>query len=192
MILGMTLYIGVKMRYFTIIAVLLLLRCSTTYFQKSGFNDLSVVSKALEYAISDFSERNFWGSKDSTFSVTAKVIDEDVIAISLSGSMGKIVVTPEPGYEAIWANQYIEKVGRLFYWRDENIKKNPQIISKLIEFDLIEYVESISEVELTNDHAKKSYDYFFCKKDLSTFKRFKSRQLVGDYPTPRLRCPENR
>jgi hypothetical protein len=141
----------------------------------------------IEAAVSDFSSRNFKENEGVTYSVTTKFVNQDLVVVSLYGSIGKMIVTPERGYEVLWGNRYIERGGRLFYWREEGADQK-SAISKFKEFDLIDSLESLAEAELITDHQKRSVDYYFCRSNISKFKVKRSRSLVGDYPIPKLNC----
>ena len=165
---------------------MLLLSCSKSTYPKVSETEVDVTGFIMA-AVSDFSKRNFRRTRDRTYSVTTKVVNDQLLVVSFYGSTGKMIVTPERGYEEIWATNCMEKDGRLFYWREED-KSPVGIISKLKAFDLIDSVNSLAEVELVTDHRKKSIDYYFCKDNTKSFKVVASRSLVGNYRPPSLNC----
>jgi hypothetical protein len=81
--------------------------------------------------------------------------------------------------------RYVIKKGKLFYWRDKNYPITEELISVLRKNNLLEDYDMFPN---GFDDSKKGADYYFCKNNLSIYKRVISRLAPGGYEPPKLKC----
>jgi hypothetical protein len=85
----------------------------------------------------------------------------------------------------------IEKDGRLFLWRDRNYTLTDSTLKILNKFHL---VERGTKRDLNRflifgiDDSKRAADYYFCRSNLSGYKRVITNIAIGYYEPPNLRC----
>lgn len=169
-----------------------LMGCSTQRVSPviaEGIND------AIELAINDFLTSRLI-KNDSRFSVTIHVDDEDVIILSIYGSdENKIFIGPDDkvGSVPYWfPTQYAEKEGKLFYWCDSTQVITNEIINVLAKFNHLDstYVNGFNGdiPEFIINDSKKGADYYFCKKNLSRYRRVITNLSIGWYSPPKLDC----
>jgi hypothetical protein len=80
----------------------------------------------------------------------------------------------------------VKKDGKIFYWHDDNVTLTKKTVDILSEFGLIDY--SIENLNYSNDDSQKAMHYYFCKDDLSRYKRVIANKALGYYAPPNLNC----
>lgn len=114
---------------------------------------------------------------------------KDIIAINIFGQDDKHIykLTRETGIgtKGFLPSKYIEKDGKLFIWYDDNIAMDEKTLSILKKYELIAVNE---EVMITTDEKKKGADYYFCRKDLTKYKKNISNIAIGYYDAPEMEC----
>ncbi|WP_123902715.1 hypothetical protein [Chryseobacterium elymi] len=126
---------------------------------------------AIDNAVSDFSKTSSLLKKDTFFSVSYKV-KTNIIEVNIIGNSNKFYIDNDKPLNRLPTN-YIESNGKIFYWFDDNQNNsNPNIINKLKEYKLIEY--NAETIEYSRDDKKKGVSYYFCKNDLTNYKKVKS------------------
>lgn len=83
-------------------------------------------------------------------------------------------------------SRYIIKDGKLFYWWDDNIPVTEEVIAVLRRYNLLQTYSIIPDFSI--DDSKKGADYYFCKNDLSKYKRVITNVGIGYYKPPKLKC----
>jgi hypothetical protein len=83
-------------------------------------------------------------------------------------------------------SRYIIKNGKLFYWWDDNYSVTEEIITVLWKYNLLQTDLIIPEFSI--DDSQKGADYYFCKSDLSKYKRVITNIGLGYYEPPKLNC----
>ncbi|GHV37011.1 hypothetical protein FACS1894178_8670 [Bacteroidia bacterium] len=88
---------------------------------------------------------------------------------------------------------YISIDNTLFYWKDPLHNITSDIIKKLNEYNLIDSLFMQHEnfkglIDLAIDEKAKGVSYFFCKNDLSKYKRVVTNRASGYYKPPKLNC----
>lgn len=89
--------------------------------------------------------------------------------------------------------RHVIKDGKLFYWHDPDYGLTKETIEAFLEFNLAERLE-ISDLsfllgqEVYGDERTKAAQYYFCKNDLTNYKRVITNIAIGWYKPPRLKC----
>jgi hypothetical protein len=197
----------IKNRILTVLFLLLiiLISCNSIKHQlwsNGGHNE------TIQNTILDFTKKSPLFKKDSIFHiryydtlhrmVLENVDDynsrwvkgkpyEKIIAVSIMGFDSKYFIDDslKVAKKEHLPSRYSIRDGKLFIWDDENFLTTNETISVLEKFDLI-----------TNDYlfdggvydAKKGVDYYFCRKDLSKYKRVTSKLAIGYYDAPYIDC----
>lgn len=83
-------------------------------------------------------------------------------------------------------SRHIIKDGKLFYWWDDKYPVSEEMIAVLWKYNLLQTDFIIPEFS-TNDNQKGA-DYYFCKNDMSKYKRVITNIGLGYYKPPKLKC----
>ena len=154
---------------------------------KAGLNNNGDYNSAIHNAILDFSNTTSLYKQDSTFSVDFKEFNNEVIGVSIMGTINKFIVTEE-GKSSRLPNRCLKHDGKLFYWYDENHSLDKKVINQLDSYNLIDSVKTIAFAEFINNDAKKGVDYYFCRENLLKYKKIKTNKAMGYYELPKLNC----
>lgn len=87
-------------------------------------------------------------------------------------------------------SRYIEKDGKLFYWWDDDYPLTEEMLAILWKYNLL-YDDTkglIGFPQFTIDDSQKGAHYYFCKNDLSKYKRVITNIGFGYYKPPKLKC----
>lgn len=86
--------------------------------------------------------------------------------------------------------RYIEKDGKLFYWWDDDYPLTEEMLTILWKYNLIcdDTVGLIGIPDFSTDDSQKAAHYYFCKNDLSKYKRIITNIATGYYKPPKLKC----
>jgi len=87
-------------------------------------------------------------------------------------------------------SRHIIKDGKLFYWWDNDYPLTEEMLAVLWKYDLIcvDTVGHFGFLNWTLDSRQKGMNYYFCRNDLSRFRRVVTNRAHGFYEPPRLRC----
>jgi len=191
-----------------LLAILILLgSCATwkgTLVSRGNFND------AVNNAITDFLHTTKLSKKDTMFCVyfpeyenviynreNNEVVylpkNEDIFIISVGGADNKIYPREENKvgtYDEIFPTRYTIRDGKLFYWSDTTQVITQEIISVLEKYNHIDFdwrKEYDFPPLVINDGAE-GIVYYFCKNDLTNYKKKKADNIRRHYRTPKLKC----
>jgi hypothetical protein len=83
----------------------------------------------------------------------------------------------------------VETNGKLFFWYDDTKNVTDTIINTLYKYNFVDtmIVNAYIPDRIIND-AKKGADYYFCKSDLSKYKKVITNKAIGHYKPPKLKC----
>ena len=157
---------------------------------------------AILNAILDFTHSKKLFKQDSVFYVTVeyplysykKLFDgeysyqivrdesyQNIIGISISGdSKSAFIEHSELSKYERMPSRYIIFQEKLFLWYDENQALTQKTIDVLSKFNLL---KNEDEAMFVIDHSKKVAQYYFCKNDLTKYKR-----RINATSIPQLKC----
>jgi hypothetical protein len=150
-----------------------------------SFED-SVFFLALNYATGERYRDKFYEDRVLA-SISAHRMDESCgeccdrflyTAETAAGSKGKL------------PSRHIEKDGKLFYWWDDDYPLTEEMLAILWKYDLLcDDTEGLTGIpDFTTDDRLKGAHYYFCKNDLSKYKRVVTNIADGYYRPPKLKC----
>ena len=122
-------------------------------------------------------ERNFHWVKDK--------LHENIVTVEISANNNYQFYYSEETKENL-PSRYVIIANKLFYWWDNDYPVTEEIIAVLWKYNLLQKDLLIPEFS-TND-SKKGADYYFCKNDLSNYKRVITNKGMGYYKVPSLKC----
>jgi hypothetical protein len=197
-------------RYILMLTSFLLL-ASCGSFKKELFQT-GGKEEAVKNAILDFSNTSSLYKKDTVFSVSfqdplyrmvlEKVDDgnskwiedkayEGIIGVNVSADNNKIFFPEDAkiGSKGKLPSRYIEKDGKLFYWWDDNYPLKKETLTILNKYNILE-PDKISALDFSINDAQKGVHYFFCKDELSVYKKITTNKAIGYYDIPNIKCNE--
>ena len=156
--------------YNMFIGLIILFFCCSA--MKGGDGD-HLRNEAIIIAINDFLDNCSLQKTDSVFSVYIDIDNEDILGLSISGEYGN----------------------KIYYWVDSINVLTEEIIRVLAKYNQIDssfvsYEKAYPDYLL--DESIKGADYYFCKNDLSIYKRVVTRIAMGWYDPPKLNCNKKR
>lgn len=193
-------------RFLNLAIVILLLNSCTSIKSSIIATTDNTKYAAINNAILDFTNNCRLYKKDSVFIVSyydtvyqnirvkidhqnSKTVRGDaysnIVAVNIMGASDmKILFLPE--FKDNLPNQYIEKDGKLFYWYDNRYELSEDMLAKLHKYGLITN-DKIAFFDNPNDDSKKGVSYYFCRNDLSKYKKV-IRGGFKRYTLPKVRC----
>jgi len=87
-------------------------------------------------------------------------------------------------------SRYIEKNGKLFYWWDKDYPLTEDMLAVLWKYDLLfdNTNEFLTFPQFSTNDKQKGAHYYFCKNDLSIFKKVVTNRAIGFYDPPEIKC----
>ena len=162
--------------------------------------------EAIQNAISDFLSTKSMRKSDSVFSVSFydtlyKMILERVDSRNSQWILGepykniiavRIGRASRIGSKDKLPSRVIKKNGKLFYWWDDNYTLTAETISVLKQYHIPknDIDSAIAERDISIDERTKAAHYYFCRYDLSNYKRIITWKGIGYYDAPTLTCGE--
>lgn len=178
-------------KLFALIAILFIC-CSA---MKNGISASDLHNEAIKIAINDFLNKCKLNKTDSVFSVNIYIDDEDILGLSISGvHENKIYPSFNDRIGELtdkFPTDYIERDNKLIYWSDSTQILSEDIVRVLAKYDRIDSTfvnDEKAYPEFVIDETIKGAHYYFCKNDLSKFKRVVTNKAIGWYDTPKLKC----
>ena len=167
---------------------------------------------AINNAIRDFSTKCNLFKKDSVFSVnfedsvfsesTLIQVDKEKYKDGRThqwkrGDLLDGIVSVEIGssyYQYYYSEETKDKLptkyliidDKLFYWKDDNYPVTEEIIAVLWRYNILQRDCIIPD--FSSNDSQKGADYYFCKNDLSKYKRIITKVGLGYYQPPKLKC----
>lgn len=198
-----------KTNYFLLVLVFLLLLENCRTFK----NELILNgdhNNAIQNAILDFSSTSRLYKKAAVFSVSfhdtlyRMILEETndgnhrwvegkpykgIVAISISVEYNKLFLAADAkvGSKGKLPSRYIEKEGKLFYWWDDDYPLKKEALTIYHKYNLLQG-NVISALDFSINDAQKGVDYYFCKNDLSKYKKVITDKGIGYYNAPKLNC----
>ena len=160
-------------------------------FVKSGNNQ----DDAIQIAILDFSKTGKLFKKDSVFSVDINglINYKDLMVVRVGKNITKLILTKDAkiGSKGKLPSRYILKNGKLFFWWDDSYSLTEDALAIFNKYNLLQDDNNgaikIPE-HLVFDDAQKAAHYYFCKNDVSAYKKVITNKGIGYYGPPSLKC----
>jgi starvation-inducible outer membrane lipoprotein len=147
---------------------------------------------AIQNAILDFSNTTRLYKKDTVFSVQTEEIGGEVLVVSIGKNNMKMLLTESTKVGSIGKlpSRYVEINGKLFYWWDNDYILSEDAIAVFHKYNLLQDDEGgiIKFPDFIIDDAQKAAHYYFCKNDLTKYKKVITNIGIGYYDTPGLKC----
>lgn len=155
-------------KYILIFSIFFIVQSCTLW--KKELTKTGNYETAIKNAIIDFNKSSL-STRNKTFLVGYKEYNSGIIGVSILGDDNKIYVINGSTMGRM-KDQYIEYNSKLFYWYDKQKGKNSNIEKKLSEYGVIEKVDSLTDdMDYIRDDGKKGVNYYFCKNNLSVYKK---------------------
>lgn len=142
----------------SILAVLLLFFFQSCTVTRPGITETGNYDTAIKNAIIDFHATSM-AKHENTFTVSYRELDGDIIGVIIRGTVNKVHIYSD-GTKSRIPDRYIEYKGKLFYWFDDN-SSDPDIITKLNEYQLVDSVGNISQAKLVHDVRQNGNELLF-------------------------------
>lgn len=159
-------------------------------FAKSG-NDQD---DAIQIAILDFSKTPKLLKNDAVFSVELVGLstNNNIMVVRIGKNNRKLLLTKDTkiGSKGKLPSRYVEKEGRLFFWWDDGYPLTEQALGIYKKYNLLQDDENgrVTIPDFIIDDAQKAAHYYFCKNEVSSFKRVITNKGVGYYTPPDIKC----
>src|SRR5690554_3906913 len=176
--------------------------------QKGGSNE------AIQNAIKDFSNsKSRLYKKNSVFFISyydtlnrmklekiddsnAKWIEgepyKEIVAVSLGINPSNLLLTEKIkiGSKGKLPSRYFEKDGKLFFWWDDDFPLTQETLDIYVKYNILQDDEDglIKLPGYTIDDTQKGVDYYFCKNNLTNYKKIITNKGIGYYDAPMLDC----
>lgn len=146
-------------------------------FKEDSVFQISFSDTLYSLVLKQVDERNFHWVRDKLY--------ENIVTVEISANNNYQFYYSEETKENL-PSRYVIIADKLFYWWDNDYPVTEEIIAVLWKYNLLQKDLLIPEFS-TND-SKKGADYYFCKNDLSNFKRVITNKGMGYYKVPSLKC----
>jgi len=178
---------------FLIISCILLIASGCASY-KNGLIQAGGIDGAIKNAILDFSNTPKLFKKGSVFSVTAHAKnDNDQLIVRIGENNMKFLLSADTKVGEIGGiipTRFLEKKGKLIFWWDEKHPLTNEALEVYRKYNLLQNDEggiiTIPDFLITDN--KKSAHYYFCRNDLTNFKRVITSRGIGIYDPPNLNC----
>ena len=183
----------------------------------SGCKSLIVIPQKETYqtedfinvAISDFVSKCSLFKKDSVFKVSVEdtlvelsfqseqsrwVLDtvyQNVLVVNVFGLINKEWYFSDAviGSKGKLPSRYAIVKGKLFFWEDDNYPLTEETLSVFKKYNILtEMMERGALPDNPINDAAKAADYYFCRNDVSNYKRVVTHVATGYYEPPKLKC----
>lgn len=163
---------------------------------KKGLIHSGGIDDAIQNAILDFSNTANLYKKDSVFSVSVlEIVNQDPLVVRIGKSTTKLLFTKETKIGCIDCKiptRFIEKNDKIFFWWDKDYPLTKEALDAYAKYNLLQDDEGgiITVPDFVVDESQKAVHYYFCKTNLSKYKKVITSKGVGYYEPPKLKCEE--
>lgn len=188
---------------------LFFLFCSCSTF-KNELVQTGGQEEAVQNAILDFSNTSHLYKIDMVFSISyneefykmnfngsewvRESLYKELTIVSISANYNKILLpnNAKVGEKNVkMPTRYIEKDGKLFYWWDSKYPLTQKALDVFNKYDLLvkDNIDGLIEFyDFEIDDNQKGVDYYFCRDDLTRYKKVVTNKGLGYYDPPKLEC----
>ena len=172
--------------------ILMMSSCASGQWQTSLVREFSV-DNAINNATTDFVNTSKWSKKDSVFEVSIREPNKYLLRVSIIKLVGPIYVSSQDtagSFHHNFPTRFIEKDGLLFIWRDSTVCITQELLSILSRYNRLDYSLSYMDEIIggVNDDGAVGSVYYFCKKDLTNYKKTGISSFRKKYKTPTIKC----
>lgn len=178
-----------KIECLCLITVTLVLSCASfkNELVKSGDRN-----EVIQNAILDFSKTTKLYKRDTVFSVSAGE-DKDLLIVRVGKNSTKLLLTADTKAgvkNKLLPSRFIEKEGKLFFWWDDDYPLTEEAIAVFHKYNLFQNDQGgvITVPDFTTDDTQKAAHYYFCRNDLTRYKKVITNIGIGYYDPPKLEC----
>jgi len=133
-----------------------------------------------------------WNRDEYYQNIVSVHISPHIICKHCEEHCDKFLYTKETkvGSKGKLPSRFFEKGNKLFFWWDDEYPLTEQMIAILRKYNLLyDDTEGLIGIpEFTIDEQIKGGDYYFCKNDLTKYKRVVTNIGFGYYKPPKLNC----
>jgi hypothetical protein len=178
-----------------ILLLVLLMGCQSSFKRLTFKKELISIGGRNEYienAILDFSNTSRLYRMDTVFSVKTGDVNKEILVVRIGKNNMKLLITKNTkiGTKGELPSIYIEKNGKLFFWWDDDYPLTEKTLEIFHKYNLLQDDEGgiIKIPDFVNDDGKKAAHYYFCKNDLTKYKKIITNKGIGYYKPPKLNC----
>ncbi len=197
-----------KLYFFVVFVPLVFLMGCSSF--KHGMTQSGNRNEAIQNAILDFSNTSSLYRKDSVFSISfydivgRMVLDENhkwipgepyegLVAVSIIVNNSRLLLTSDTkagSKREKLPSRFVEKGGKLFFWWDDEHALTEETLAVYKKYNLLQKDEGglVTIPDFAIDDARKGAHYYFCKEDLSRYKKVITNKGIGYYDPPKLKC----
>lgn len=182
-----------RIKYFLILIGILLFFGNCNSF-KRGLTRIGDEENAIQNAILDFINTSRLYKKNSVFSIGVYELinNEELLVVRIGVNNTKMLLTANTkvGSKGKIPSRFIEQGGKLFFWRDDDYPLTEKTLAVFRKYNLLQDSENerIIFPDSKIDDVQKAVHYYFCKNDLSRYKKVVTNKGVGYYLPPNLNC----
>jgi len=185
----------------------LIISCKTF---KGELLDRNDVNDAILIAINDFTHSNRLYKKNRVFKINhldtihkmkldgqswiPGEVYEGIKAVSIFPRPieNKLLITSQAivGSYGKLPSKFIEIDDKLFFWWDDNSPLTKEALDIFSKYNLLQDDEGgvIQLPDFIIDESQKGVDYYFCRNNLSKYKKVITNIAIGFYDIPKLNC----
>jgi hypothetical protein len=192
--------------------IILILLASCTPF-KRALTKTGNLNEAIQNALLDFSNTRRLHKKDVVFSVhhadtlfrmvlqktnggyewVNGWIYQGIMAVTITGSSDNrllLTANAKVGSKGELPSRFFEKNGKLYYWWDNDYPLTQEALAVYQKYNLLQddLGGLITIADFVLDDAKKGAHYYFCRHDLTKYKRVITNKGIGYYDAPNVTC----
>lgn len=179
------------------ISILLMLLFTNCSMWKQSMITEGDINDAINNAITDFSHTSKLYKQDTVFDIEITSVD-NMLVIGIIGTTNKLFVKSNnkigTNSDPTFPTNFVIKNSRLFLWYDPNKTISQELRSVLIKYNHLDsvWMKEYDIPPYVIDDGKQGVIYYFCKKNLSIYKKTGSNTIKRHYKTPKLDCDLNK
>jgi hypothetical protein len=114
----------------------------------------------------------------------------NIIAVNIFGVQTKYFLdtTANLKHQKGIPSRFIEQNGKLFIWYDERFHLTDSTINILEKYNRIRRGGPYDWISTGGDDSKKGADYYFCRRNLTVYKKKITNRAIGYYEPPTVNC----
>jgi len=163
----------------------------------------------INVAISDFESKCSLFKKDSVFKISVEdtlvelsfqseqsrwILDtvyQNILVVNVFGLINKVWYFSDAviGSKGKLPSRYVIVKGKLFFWQDDNYPLTEEALSVFKRYNILtEVMERGMFPDFIINDAAKAAHYYFCRDNVSNYKRVVTHVATGYYKPPKLKC----